>query len=351
MATVGVTSTKSCRAAINYVLGKENERAIAISGHNLNPYDAIHQMRSVQYLYNKDENYVQALRINQSFTKEDLNPDNEDDWQKANDIGYELAEELYPECQSLVVTHRDGKTGLLHNHLVVNNVGLDGKSLRGNIRSWATIASKSDEICRIHGLSTLDHEKIADYKNRDKRILNSDYQAEQSGKESDRMRLMRYIEDVSQTAESMDDFKANMKEVYGVKVNTRKRKGEMNITYKLSDATDKGMKNNVNGFKLGNDYVHDSIQNVLEGNRERRIKQEELKSKEVSSVLDNLFDDVSSQRDHNERQKEMMRQAELVHQAELKRQREERERQEEVKVNVKRRPVRKTREDDFGPEL
>src|SRR5699024_8535418 len=284
-------------------------------------------MRSVQYLYNKDENYVQALRINQSFTKEDLNPDNEDDWQKANDIGYELAEELYPDCQSLVVTHKDGKTGLLHNHLVVNNVGLDGKSLRGNIRSWATIASKSDEVCRTHGLSTLDHEKIADYKNRDKRILNSDYQAEQSGKESDRMRLMRYIEDVSQTAESMDDFKGNMQEVYGVKVNTRKRKGDMNITYKLSDATDKGMKINVNGFKHGNDYTHDSIQKVLEGNRERKIKREEEKIKEVSSVLDNLFEDVSNQREQNEQQIEMMRQAEL------RRQREERERQEEVKSN------------------
>ncbi|MGZ7259745.1 relaxase/mobilization nuclease domain-containing protein, partial [Streptococcus pyogenes] len=73
----------------------------------------------------------QVLRITQSFALDELNPKVQKDWQKANDLGVELAENLYPNHQSVVYTHLDGKNHVLHNHIIVNKVNLEtGKKLR-----------------------------------------------------------------------------------------------------------------------------------------------------------------------------------------------------------------------------
>lgn len=58
------------------------------------------------------------------ITKE-LIPENKKDWQKANDLGVELAEKLYPAHQAAVYTHLDGKNHVLHNHIIINTVNLE----------------------------------------------------------------------------------------------------------------------------------------------------------------------------------------------------------------------------------
>src|SRR5699024_2392270 len=65
---------------------------------------------------------------------------------------------LDPNTQTLVVTHNDGESGLIHCHGIQNAVQLDGKSRRRNM-NFQTVAKKSDEICLKHGLSVLDNYK------------------------------------------------------------------------------------------------------------------------------------------------------------------------------------------------
>ncbi|MGN0609695.1 MAG: relaxase/mobilization nuclease domain-containing protein [Oscillospiraceae bacterium] len=71
---------------------------------------------------------VQIIRIIQSFSKKEFDPNNPADILKANEIGQALVEEHYPGRQALVCTQTDGKGGYVHNHILVNDVSIvDGK--------------------------------------------------------------------------------------------------------------------------------------------------------------------------------------------------------------------------------
>lgn len=161
MATVRITSTYDVRGAINYASnGKAHqkhdnvqERVLAKGGNNLsNVDDAIYQMRLVQKAYGKDNGFVQAYRITQSFAEDELSKDNSDDIQKANEMGVEFAKKAYPDNQVAVYTQADGKSGHLHNHIIVNAVCLDGRSLRGTERHFKTIAKANDEVLKENGV-------------------------------------------------------------------------------------------------------------------------------------------------------------------------------------------------------
>lgn len=156
MATIAkITSGASASSALNYALGKDqpmheqterwleahdlhrppelaNCRAVAVGGTNgIDPFIANDQFAVVRELYNQTKERNQVSRITQSFALDELNPKNPKDWQRANDLGVTLAEELYPQHQTAVYTHLDGQNHVLHNHIIVNKVNLEtGKKLR-----------------------------------------------------------------------------------------------------------------------------------------------------------------------------------------------------------------------------
>lgn len=171
MAYTRVTNTTNGRSAIRYALedkshNDEIERSLMTSGNNLDPLFAKIQMEATWESFNKnDGDVVQMYRIIQSFGLDELDPNNQEDIEKANSIGLEFANKMYPDRQSLIVTQADGTGGKLHNHILVNSVSfIDGKSLRGAKTGWSYVADKSDEIIEKHGLTPINRTKVKDKK-------------------------------------------------------------------------------------------------------------------------------------------------------------------------------------------
>ena len=144
MATIAkISNGASAASALNYALGQdrplhektekwlqendlkrpvalENCRAVAVGGTNgIDPFIAKEQFEAIRALYHQNKEKNQVLRMTQSFALDELQPTKTLDWQKANELGVELAEKLYPQHQSAVYTHLDGKNHVLHNHIIV----------------------------------------------------------------------------------------------------------------------------------------------------------------------------------------------------------------------------------------
>lgn len=156
MATIAkITSGANASSALNYALGKDQPmheqterwleehdlhrppelatcRAVAVGGTNgIDPFIAKEQFAVIREIHNQTQERNQVLRITQSFALDELSPKNTRDWQRANDLGVALAEQLYPQHQTAVYTHLDGQNHVLHNHILVNKVNLEtGKKLR-----------------------------------------------------------------------------------------------------------------------------------------------------------------------------------------------------------------------------
>lgn len=133
MAYTRITRTRNGAAAIAYALNgkghngavKRNEMVTPIRMKN--GIDYCKQMN--RYWRRARVNHkVQIVRIIQSFSKEEFDPNNPEDILKANEVGQCLVEEHYPGRQALICTQTDGKGRCIHNHILINDVSIiDGK--------------------------------------------------------------------------------------------------------------------------------------------------------------------------------------------------------------------------------
>lgn len=279
MAYTRITNTRDGIGAIVYARGKdysdrkrlnsENTRVLAESAVNSTPDGITRDMKHVWKAYDKyDGETVQAYRIIQSFGDE-FNPENMDDVNNANAIGQELAETLYPDKQSLIVTQADGVGGKLHNHIIVNSVGfIDGKSLRGTRKEYSTIARESDAILERKGYSVIDTDKT--------RVMRTEYediltdQGKYVWKDDIRGRVNELLSDDSVT--NRNTFIQRMKDDYDVEVTLKSSR--KNVSYKFTD--NDGKKRRVRDIRLGTDFGKESIDGGLNDN----FVQQELKRKE-----------------------------------------------------------------------
>lgn len=309
MATISVQKTKNIGASIDYVLGKNEERVAYRSGHNLNPYDAKFQMRDLQYQFEKEKGFIQGYTFVQSFSLEDFpNKNDKESLELANKITLETLTALDPNTQTLVITHNDGDSGLIHCHGIQNAVQLDGKSRRRNT-NFQTVAKKSDEICRKYGLSVLDNYKEHIKENGERVTFidttesqpKSHHWINKRNEQTDYERLQEKINDIKKTATNKDEFKTLMYEVHNVDVNFRVRSGKDTVSYKMldNDISDK-MKRRISGKKLGEIYDYDTLEkSFIENHNNLKIKNEKS--------LDDLFSQLT------EEQKSLNHDAEEMH--------------------------------------
>ena len=163
----------------------------------------------------------------------------------------------------LVATHIDKEH--LHNHFVVNAYDLEtGIKLRANLDLLCELRNKSDEICKAHGLSTLDpymHKR--NYEN----LGQKEYRAAIKG-ESWKMRLCFVIDECMKSASSKDEFIEAMRARGYDVVWTDERKY---ITYIVPGAEGKNPRR-VRDIKLHEDkYLKENMEN------EFRIRQGEAR--------------------------------------------------------------------------
>lgn len=87
------------------------------------------------------------IRVVHSFSVRELNPDEPADILTANMIGQKFAQKYYPDRQAVVFTQTDGKSGLIHNHIIISDT--DMTSSRGCDKQQyyqPTLAKWTDEI-------------------------------------------------------------------------------------------------------------------------------------------------------------------------------------------------------------
>ena len=179
MATIGkITTASSGSAAIDYAYGRNKmpaatkdwlkqqgvdpatveqlqNRAVVMSGLNVDPEYAKTQMKATRMAYNTRGK--QTTRVIQSFPTIDLHPANPHDWQTANQLGLELAKQAFPDYQVAIYTQLDGSGHKLHNHIIVNMPNLKTGEKYHEHQSWQRLSKINDEISREHGLSIINH--------------------------------------------------------------------------------------------------------------------------------------------------------------------------------------------------
>lgn len=133
MAYSRITGTRNGADAIDYACGNgkghndKEVRNMVVSEVNMLPETVQPYEVQMKRYWNKAsvKNKNQVRRVIQSFSRKELNPDKPEDIQKANEIGNEFAQRAYPGHQAVVFTQIDGESGLIHNHIIVNNVNME----------------------------------------------------------------------------------------------------------------------------------------------------------------------------------------------------------------------------------
>lgn len=288
MATIAkITNGASASSALNYALGKDKElhndtkqwlednrlerppeltncRAVAVGGTNgIDISIANEQFKVVQQAFNQTARRNQVLRITQSFALNELDPTNTRDWQRANDLGCELAEKLYPDYQTAVYTHLDGQNHILHNHIIINKVNLQtGKKLDEHKGSAVERArNANDEISKEQGWKVI--EPVREHQSRTEQDLTK------KGQYSYMADLRGRIDTTMQDT-SICDFKT-FSDVLGQSGVIVRERGQ-SFSYAFLDANNKQRR--ARGKRLGTDYDKEAIDNELARRTRERTEQQ-----------------------------------------------------------------------------
>ena len=290
MATIAkISNGASAASALNYALGQdrplhektekwlqendlkrpvalENCRAVAVGGTNgIDPFIAKEQFEAIRALYHQNKEKNQVLRMTQSFALDELQPTKTLDWQKANELGVELAEKLYPQHQSAVYTHLDGKNHVLHNHIIVNKVNLEtGLKLREQPGESVKRAREcNDQLARREHWHILEppQERMSDT---EKELL---VKNEYSYMDDLRGRINQALQDSS--VSSYETFKERLAD-NGVIVSERGQ----TLSYAFLDANNKQRR--ARETRLGSDFGKETIFRELEN----RTRQNEFRAVE-----------------------------------------------------------------------
>ena len=153
MAYTRVTRTANGHGALMYAYGKgkghngSDVRNDLIANVNILP-GVPAEIQMQKYWNRARANHkTQVIRVVQSFSVRELNPDEPADILTANIIGQEFVQKYYPDRQAVVFTQTDGKSGLIHNHVIISDT--DMTSSRGCDKQQyyqPTLAKWTDEI-------------------------------------------------------------------------------------------------------------------------------------------------------------------------------------------------------------
>ena len=141
---------KTLSRAINYAAKDD-----IVSGINCpdDPRLACEQMNSTKEVWGKEDGRLYKPYV-QSFAPGEVTSD------QAHQVGREFAEKAFPGYEIIVGTHTESKSGVIHNHFVINSVNFeDGHKIQTDKKDLERFKLISDEICLKHGLSIVDRDK------------------------------------------------------------------------------------------------------------------------------------------------------------------------------------------------
>lgn len=266
MAYTRVTRTANGHGALMYAYGKgkghngSDVRNDLIANVNILP-GVPAEIQMQKYWNRARANHkTQVIRVVQSFSVRELNPDEPADILTANIIGQEFVQKYYPDRQAVVFTQNDGKSGLIHNHVIISDT--DMTSSRGCDKQQyyqPTLAKWTDEIAGQYFELDFGDTTVPDkttQTERAKRAL-----GEYVWKDD----LKSRITEAMNESESEDDWIKNLP-AHGVniEVHDSKKRGKY-YTYELMDTDgfgDKKIPQNLKSrsYKLGTLYDAEHVQ-------------------------------------------------------------------------------------------
>lgn len=266
MAYTRVTRTANGHGALMYAYGKgkghngSDVRNDLIANVNILP-GVPAEIQMQKYWNRARANHkTQVIRVVQSFSVRELNPDEPADILTANIIGQEFVQKYYPDRQAVVFTQTDGKSGLIHNHIIISDT--DMTSSRGCDKQQyyqPTLAKWTDEIAGQYFELDFGDTTVPDkttQTERAKRAL-----GEYVWKDD----LKSRISEAMNESESEDDWIKNLP-AHGVniEVHDSKKRGKY-YTYELMDTDgfgDKKIPQNLKSrsYKLGTLYDAEHVQ-------------------------------------------------------------------------------------------
>lgn len=193
------TIKKNLQAVVNYAKnGEKTEHGILVSGINCLSQSCYEQMALTKKFFHKEDKTL-GFHIIQSFKGQEVSP------KKANQIGQELAQNLWGDkYQVLVCTHVNKEN--VHNHLVLNSVSfIDGKKYHNSNADIAFMKDMSDRLCVKYGLSIVETNRAeTEKKYREKRMDNFNRSDEKMKK------IINDIDEAIKCSKRYSDFKLNL---------------------------------------------------------------------------------------------------------------------------------------------
>lgn len=266
MAYTRVTRTANGHGALMYAYGKgkghngSDVRNDLIANVNILP-GVPAEIQMQKYWNRARANHkTQVIRVVQSFSVRELNPDEPADILTANMIGQEFVQRYYPDRQAVVFTQTDGKSGLIHNHVIISDTDMtSSKGCDKQQYYQPTLAKWTDEIAGQYFELDFGDTTVPDkttQTERAKRAL-----GEYVWKDD----LKSRISEAMNESESEDDWIKNLP-AHGVniEVHDSKKRGKY-YTYELMDTDgfgDKKIPQNLKSrsYKLGTLYDAEHVQ-------------------------------------------------------------------------------------------
>lgn len=278
MATIKALSGHSrISKIINYVTREDKTRAGLCTGIYCTPENAGKQMQATKRAWHKTggrtyKHYVQSFAPGEKITPE-----------QAHSLACKLADD-FPAWQGyevLIATHIDREH--IHTHFIVNSVGMvDGKKLRWDKQDLVLLKQRSDELCRMQGLSIAvkgitfegtEREEIASLTSQSYRLLKA---AERKEVQSYIQNIALAVMDARETAVSREDFISKMAE-QGYKTDWQERHRYITFT-DLARETAGEKKFRVRNKKLSDyyniDFSKEELENGFKTNARRAERRE-----------------------------------------------------------------------------
>lgn len=266
MAYTRVTRTANGAGALAYAYGKgkghndHQHRNDMIANVNILPGVPTEVQMQKYWNRARANHKTQVIRVVQSFSINELNPDEPSDVLTASMIGQEFAHTYYPDRQAVVFTQTDGKTHLIHNHIIISDTDMtSSKGCDKQQYYQPTLAQWTNEIAGQYFELDFGNAKTMDkttQTERAKRAL-----GEYVWKDDLKSRITEALNE----SESEEDWIKNLP-AHGVniEVHDSKKRGKY-YTYELMDTDgfgDKKIPQNLKSrsYKLGTLYDAEHVQ-------------------------------------------------------------------------------------------
>jgi len=304
MAIAKITRGRKSKRLIKYLMDDKpkvakngvDDRVMAVSGQNIDVEGRGYEEIDAQYqvlreLSDKVYKNHQIYHVIQSFAKDEFDFNDSLDVQRVNALGLELAKEVAgANAQITVVTQADNESALLHNHIVLGGVLLDGKSLQTNNVSVKNIREKNDEVLARHGMEQ--HKNIVNEEIKGRKTI-AEREINQRGEltKKDIMRLK--LDFAMSEAKSVDELEMLLQENDVELIHAKRKKADI-FKYKDADES-KAMTDRALGEKYSIDNVLRQIALNAAREKEKEKEDEEREKAEKQREIEESVVDVDDQ--------------------------------------------------------